>query len=277
MNHIFYHAADLDGHCSGAIAKLIWPDGELHPIDYGDAFPWGAMHKNDTVVMVDFSIPEMERLDRKCNLIWVDHHISAITRFKDLDIAGNRRTDRSACRIMWDFIYRRPPNAIVDYISDYDTFKLQYSNTLQVQMALRSYETDPVKSNYLTDLILTPSPRQETLIKRLADEGCNILRYQKQRNKQTINNGMPAEICGHQCWFINAKRDMIEIKDLPDGYNLLVTAVYKIGGWEVNLYSQDVDCQEIAVKCGGGGHRGAAGFRTNDLWTIVKLEADNPS
>ena len=35
----FYHSADLDGQCSGAIVKLARPDCELVGIDYGDPFP----------------------------------------------------------------------------------------------------------------------------------------------------------------------------------------------------------------------------------------------
>jgi hypothetical protein len=34
-------SADLDGHCSGAIISLVYPDCELIGINYGDEFPWG--------------------------------------------------------------------------------------------------------------------------------------------------------------------------------------------------------------------------------------------
>jgi hypothetical protein len=36
----FYHSADLDGHCSGAIIKKVHPECELIGINYGDEFPW---------------------------------------------------------------------------------------------------------------------------------------------------------------------------------------------------------------------------------------------
>ena len=35
----FYHSADLDGHCSGAIVKMVYPECELIGINYGDKFP----------------------------------------------------------------------------------------------------------------------------------------------------------------------------------------------------------------------------------------------
>ena len=40
MIKCFYHLADLDGHCSGAIVKYKYPDAELFGINYGQAFPY---------------------------------------------------------------------------------------------------------------------------------------------------------------------------------------------------------------------------------------------
>lgn len=42
---MFYHSADLDGFCSGAIIKYSFPECELIPINYGDTFPWEIIHK----------------------------------------------------------------------------------------------------------------------------------------------------------------------------------------------------------------------------------------
>jgi len=56
----FYHSADLDGHCSGAIVKLRHPNCEMWPIDYGDEFPWDKIRWNETIYMVDFSLEPFE-------------------------------------------------------------------------------------------------------------------------------------------------------------------------------------------------------------------------
>ena len=46
---------------------------------------------------------------------------------------------------------------------------------------------------------------------------------------------------------------------------------YENDVWNFSLYNDNgkVDCSEICKKRGGGGHAGAAGFRTNDLNLII--------
>ena len=68
----FYHSADLDGHCSGAIVKYAHPECELIGINYGDKFPWESIGQDETVYMVDFSLQpfsDMIRLNKACSLI----------------------------------------------------------------------------------------------------------------------------------------------------------------------------------------------------------------
>ena len=45
----FYHSADLDGHCSGAIAKHFDPAYQLIGINYGDPFPMGEIGHGELV------------------------------------------------------------------------------------------------------------------------------------------------------------------------------------------------------------------------------------
>jgi len=91
-----FHRADYDGVCSAAIVKKFVPDCELYGIDYGDPFPWdkvmdgpqvsaaeleaGSGLPRRQVYMVDFSLKpdEMKRLSEVCDLVWIDHHKSAI-------------------------------------------------------------------------------------------------------------------------------------------------------------------------------------------------------
>ena len=76
----FYHSADLDGHCSGAIVRKKYPDVELIGINYGDEFPWEKIPGN-LVIMVDFSLQpfdDMVRLLEMGDIVWIDHHKSAI-------------------------------------------------------------------------------------------------------------------------------------------------------------------------------------------------------
>jgi nanoRNase/pAp phosphatase (c-di-AMP/oligoRNAs hydrolase) len=53
----------------------------------------------------------------------------------------------------------------------------------------------------------------------------------------------------------------------PEKYDAMLTFGWRRGQWTVSLYSvkQDVDVSEVAVKHGGGGHKGAAGFQCTEL------------
>jgi oligoribonuclease NrnB/cAMP/cGMP phosphodiesterase (DHH superfamily) len=78
---IFYHSADFDGRCSGAILKQQYPDVCAYGIDYSDKFPFNIVGKDEIIYMVDFSLQdpkEMLKLREYCYLIWLDHHKSAL-------------------------------------------------------------------------------------------------------------------------------------------------------------------------------------------------------
>lgn len=116
MNPIcFYHKADLDGVCSAAIVKHFVPDVELYGIDYGEEFPVcfndpglvecaNATNKR-TVYMVDFSLPvaDMEKLTKVSNLVWIDHHKTAIDAAAEMQLnpRGMRSSEYAACELCW--------------------------------------------------------------------------------------------------------------------------------------------------------------------------------
>ena len=53
----FYHNADLDGKCSGAIVKKKFPDVVLYGINYEDDIPGDLISHHEHVIIVDFSFP----------------------------------------------------------------------------------------------------------------------------------------------------------------------------------------------------------------------------
>lgn len=129
----FYHRADLDGVCSGAIVKHFVPDCELYGIDYGDIFPWekvkpplvpadqmpepwassGTNEEHEswgrttwpkrTVYMVDVSLPaeDMKRLAEVSNLIWIDHHATIINQMAGFEIDGYQVVGAAGCELCW--------------------------------------------------------------------------------------------------------------------------------------------------------------------------------
>ena len=118
MNSIcFFHRADLDGVCSAAIVKKFVPDCELHGIDYGDEPPWGKLipefpKREDggpefavwrQVYLVDVSFPpaDMKRLAESCDLVWCDHHRTALDANMGLHAKGYQTSELSGCELTW--------------------------------------------------------------------------------------------------------------------------------------------------------------------------------
>ncbi len=56
-----------------------------------------------------------------------------------------------------------------------------------------------------------------------------------------------------------------------DGYDGIGCFHYSQGYWYFSLYNDNgvVDCSVIAKSLGGGGHKGAAGFRVKDINSII--------
>ena len=60
---VFYHSADLDGHCSGAILKLKYPQCDLFGVNYGkDEFVESIVNDAEEVFIVDYSLQPFERM-----------------------------------------------------------------------------------------------------------------------------------------------------------------------------------------------------------------------
>ena len=102
--------------------KKFVPDAELVGIDYGDGFDWSLVQPLEVnglralrrVYLVDFSLPpaDMKRLAESCDLVWIDHHKSAIEACygpgADVPyILGLRHTEYAACELTWHWFSGR--------------------------------------------------------------------------------------------------------------------------------------------------------------------------
>jgi single-stranded DNA-specific DHH superfamily exonuclease len=91
--YIIFHSADYDGMMSATIAKMyyFWGfDVNLVPYNYGQNIDLTPM-VDSTVVMVDISLAETEMIFLKEHtekFIWIDHHLTAIEKYKHLNIEG---------------------------------------------------------------------------------------------------------------------------------------------------------------------------------------------
>lgn len=277
----FYHSADLDGHCSGAIVKLAMPGISLYGINYGDPFPWDQVEPGEKVVMVDFAIQpwaDMQRLARMTDLVWVDHHKSAIADFGTHGFFPGETfvmlsESQAACELAWDNFFEiegmrrfHRPRA-VHLLGRYDVWDHADPGVLPFQMGMRARSTDPAGPGNLAlwrELLLRDSPGQ---IHEIIQEGNLILQYQAQVDADAAGElGHTVVLDGLRCRAFNRRRANSEaFRRAAAGHDAVAAYWWggKAGCWTVSLYAANpgVDVSAVAKARGGGGHKGAAGFQ----------------
>jgi uncharacterized protein len=301
----FYHSADLDGHCSGAIVKYFYPDCEMFPINYGQDFPWDKItNPEEEVFMVDFCLQPfdyMERLNIICHLIWIDHHKTAMdeaSRRSFLPFNQILREGLGACALTWEYcLFRRadgngvknlegPPLA-VRLLAEYDVWNHTNPMTLPFQYGMRLKETWPEKSMNLWEDLFTGGLDACGVI---ATAGNTVLEYEDQTNAkfcksyafETLMPAYPVELAGPTAAYlppmamaicVNKGLTNSKVFDSvwnPKRHDLMITFCrlpLPRHQWTVSLYSDksEIDCGAIAKAFGGGGHKGAAGFQCDEL------------
>lgn len=272
----FYHIDD-DGKCAGAIVKQEFPDCEMYPIDYKDNFPLNTIETGEMIYIVDFSIePEMMSflLAKTNNVIWIDHHKTAIEKYRDypMIIDGIREVGKSGCLLTWEWFYKdmegiEKPMAIL-LINDWDLWlRKMEPETSMFKAGLDSLNTDPNNKDSIWKLLLDPS---DTFVLYVLEIGESVLGYKEQfYNFYVENYGYETEWESHLWFVINlAKSSSDAFKFVSNkSYDGFISYVFDGKKYSVSLYSNenDLDVSKIAVRNGGGGHTGAAGFICSEL------------
>lgn len=299
---VFYHS-DNDGKCAGYWVKKLnelkdnYTD-EYIKINYGMDFPFDSIGKDEIVYIVDYSISpeEMDRLlEITKNVIWIDHHKSAIEKYSDYDkeIAGLRYDGIAGCMLTYIYLnymtdeigeiinkfdpaFARTAPWFTKFIADYDVWAFEYDEkTREFQKGFELYPHDPeekVWNELLYEEGISTSDEQGILrlpiLERIIGNGKTIIEYRKNMMAEYCKNkGFEAEFEGYKCFVINMA--MISSDDFVidniDDYDILIGFSYDGENWNYSLRSTKVDCAMLAMKYGGGGHKGAAGFSSPDF------------
>lgn len=273
----FYHSADLDGICSAAIVLAKYPKCELFPINYGDDFPWDLI-KTEQVFMVDFSltIDEMLRLHHACgdNLIWIDHHESKIKDENEYTkkILGIRKVGQAGCELTWEFLHpgEKVPTAVY-LLGRYDVWDHTNDMVLPFQWGMRQFDVQPDSEHWRYLLEDGDLATRDEMLHSILSQGATILKYQAAQNQKYIRAyGHEVEFDGLEAIAVNKGFTNSQLFDAvwdEEKYHIMMTYVQKKNGkWNVSIYStrDDINCGELAKRHGGGGHKGAAGFVTDE-------------
>lgn len=215
--------------------------------------------------------------------VWIDHHKTAIDKWTD-DIPGYRIDGVAACRLVWawfqscqqagrdraydlptkeQFINRQVQEPLaVRLAGEYDAWDHRGDGDIAFQFGL---DSEPViewdyllgeddTGTYVSDLVKDGEIAMRCYAKREAD----IMRG---RSFKTRWEGLTF-LCLN-----TAKCNSLTFaeRDVPEtGHDALMAFYFNGEAWIMSLYHAqhrtDIDLSQIAVRHGGGGHKGACGF-----------------
>lgn len=344
--HIFYHT-DTDGKAAGYVVRRYCktapfniPEEQLkcHPINYGWRFPFEEIDKTDVVVIVDFSIDpeEMKKLyERTENIIWIDHHISAIEKYQNDEFGKNVLVSCAGvryvgvCGAMLAWIYFRQekirfttvPNYInklqkdpkgcftytpglafleseacgitdlesfvefqksyappvIKLVNDHDVWDYVYKETSDFQTYIRSQKCEPYDDvwdmfscwDFMGSTSIDDGFEQDFAVVSAIRQGSIMNKYKKSYEEEYVKRmSFDTMFEGHKCKAVNIALTNMSMFDSirnDSKYDMYITFAFTGNQYVYSLYSSKINVAKIAEKYGGGGHAGAAGFRSSKL------------
>lgn len=250
--------------------------------EYGDDSPLHKLEKGDTVVMTDISLPadQMQWIYTNCNLIWIDHHKSAMAAALDYEYGycnGKRKVGDSASYLAWTYYF---PNenipSIVYWVDRYDVWKQgeDWDDVMAAQYGMRMHMENPNndKAYKLWESFLV----QEIAISNIIDDGGLLLKYERQQNKIKCSKAFDLEWEGLKFAAINNTMAGSTVLDsyANEDHDALMVFGYDGEKWKFSMYQnikspKKIDLSLIAVKHGGGGHSGACGFMKDNVRAVL--------
>ena len=271
----FYHT-DLDGKCSAAIVYKYYKENhkiepECIPINYNMDFPFESIKYNELVIIVDFSLQKEGEFDKLLditkNIVWIDHHKTAIEKHKNMEnLNGIRSVKKAGCELTWDYYY---PDKIcpevVRLLGDYDTWTFKYGEeTNHFQQGIRIHPNHP---QYFRWSAWFENKHDE--VNDIVENGRIVILYRDNYYKGLIISwSFMTEFEGYKAIACNAGSVSAQMfESVTENYDIMLPFVFDGNQWIVSIYTKrdDIDVSEIAKKYKGGGHRKAAGFECKEL------------
>ena len=291
---VIYHSADLDGFCSGAIAKMALISNvgidhkniEMIGWDYGHDFP--SLGDEETiVVMTDISLPAnlMQELQKRGDkFIWIDHHKTAIELSEKEGygkVPGSRLIGDSASLLTWQYFFNgEQVPKIVYWVDRYDVWKQgpDWNEVMEAQYGMRHQMNNPKDEKAFEEWIIRFY--NDNIMEEVFYDGKTILAYETEQARIKCSKAFDVMFEGLLFSAINnpiGGSSILNSYRGPDHQGLMVFSYHgKKQRWVVSLYKNElnegVDLSVIAKKYGGGGHAGACGFELNDIRTILQNE-----
>lgn len=308
---IIYHDADFDGKLSRAvcmhhlslqnnsICEFGWDYGRPIPVpliktfneSLGDQFS-NKWEDFDEIYIVDLSVDElMARPELRDKIVWIDHHKSAIDKWKDVPFAGYRIDGVAACRLCWQWFWRshgpeedyRPQKddfvnrkveepTLIRLAGMYDVWDHRDPDAKALQFGLRAIDGPKMDALIHYQFACGPKDDVDRLYLNPIIESGHLIKSYCDRNNDDY-----AATCAHTlqwegltfCALNIGQRgnsDLLRGGLKPEHQACFAWRfIGPTGKAMVSLYHapghEDIDLSLIATKYGGGGHRGACGFQ----------------
>jgi len=270
---------DMDGRCSAAIVKKVYPEARCYEVNYSDPLPIDEILSDDTVFIVDYTPSkdcDFERIVSKAaKTVWIDHHGKNIVRHKFFDkCLDGLRVEKtpSGAGCCWKYLFPKVPvpDAVL-YVSDYDTWTYDFGIvTKAFEAGLKTVAHSPEDPIWDALLDTDNDLRRQKETQNIVVKGNIVLEFRKNFFKDIATKGsFTCDFEGHKilcCNMPGVGSNLFEGMD-TEGYDIVSTFYSDGSKIIVGLYSEGetVDCSELAMKHGGGGHKGAAGFECENL------------
>ena len=270
-------------------------------VNHSTDFPKEKIDGDSTVYIVDLSFTEKTYkdiiwiLEYGTKVVWIDHHKSSNTALKLIleeikdkpelieNFEYKIETDTKEAAVVLVYKYFAEKNNTIDkdryvpsylyFISDYDTWTHKPEITEYFILGINS-DIDglhPLKSKVWEEFENEPE-----LYKKWTDKGKTIKNYIDNKNTEYRELYMYESVYeGITCAVINNKTNSWIFGDCYKNYPFVVVWVFNGKQYIYSLYSNNanIDCSEIVKKLSngeGGGHKGAAGFRSDRLIFTTK-------
>jgi oligoribonuclease NrnB/cAMP/cGMP phosphodiesterase (DHH superfamily) len=196
---------------------------------------------------------------------------------KDFNFTYFYSSSYSACELMMKLFghnLKDESKKLISLLGQYDTWRNTNDKkfttdqdwdkvVLPVQYALKAYMNPESMCKVLYNL---DNGGSKYGLDKLISEGNSILNFLKSENLNNLKNSFNFDLQGLRILALNTNRFTSFTFDAywnPDLFDAMLAFSFTGKDWKLSLYTTktDVDILKIATFFGGGGHRGACGFR----------------
>ena len=274
MNKILcIHHTDLDGAASAAVVGLAHRTDQVTYIkyNYGQELKPEWLEGYSKIYAVDISFRDEPWVYELPNLIWIDHHKTAIDSYQGPSLPGLRKIGKGACELCWEYFFPdQECPGLIQYLSTYDVWdksRFPWEEVEKIEWGAKAkYGIDPALIIYDLGRSIEPN---SIIIDDLRDSGELILNYQTRVYKSRLKEyGMEfPDFFGYKvlamCTQDFTAKTFEALWD-PEKYDIMMPFCFHPSGFvRCSLYTSrdEIDCSSLATYLGGGGHKGAAGFQ----------------